>query len=569
MSEHEDGGEVGSSLDEGGGVKGVSEGERGGVSASLKKRLMSGPLAWMARNSVAANLAMLVFILGGFMMLGRVKQEVFPEFELDTVSVSIAYPGASPAEVEQGAVLAIEEAVRGLEGIKRVTSTASEGMASVNAELLTGADQDEVLNNVKSAVDRITSFPADSERPTISLLSRRRQVISLVVHGEQSETVLKQLADGIREDLLARPDITLVEVTGVRPPEISVEIPQEKLRRYNLTLEQVSGAIRRASVELPGGGVKTDRGEVLMRTTERRELGQEFDEIIVLSQPDGTSVKLGELADVRDTFQEVDQSLRFDGRPAALVTVYRIGDQTPIELSDAVREYLASREGTLPPGVELDIWDDNSEVYRDRINLLLRNAMQGLILVLLVLGLFLEVRLAFWVTLGIPISFLGAILFMPALDVSLNMISLFAFILTLGIVVDDAIVTGEAVYKHRMDGASPMEAAILGVKEVAMPVTFSVLTTVIAFSPLLFVPGVTGKLFRVIPSIVIPILLLSLFESLFVLPAHLGHSGSESTRGVMGSLARAQRRFARLLERGVERFYVPMAHVVVRQRRQI
>jgi multidrug efflux pump subunit AcrB len=531
-----------------------------------KASFYKGPLAWMTQNSVAANLMMFLLLIGGFVMLGRLKQEVFPEVDLDTISVNVAYPGASPSEVEQGAILAVEEAVRGVEGIKKITATANEGSAMVNAELLISADPDEALNDIKSAVDRITSFPADSERPVISLLSNRRAVVSVVISGDHSETTLKKIAERVREELLARSDITVVEITGLRDPEISIEVPQENLRRYNLTLDQVSQSVRLASVELPGGGIKTSSGELLLRTSERRDIGEEFKNITLLSQPDGTKVTVGEVADVRDGFQEVDQFLKFKGKPAALVTVYRVGEQTPIEISDSVQEYLGEHAESFPPGVELSVWDDQSEIYRDRINLLLRNAFQGLILVLLVLGLFLEIRLAFWVTLGIPISFLGAIMFMPAIDVSLNMISLFAFILTLGIVVDDAIVVGEAVFKHRKDGMSPLDAAISGVKEVAVPVVFSVLTTVIAFSPLLFVPGVRGKFFKVIPLVVIPILLLSLVESLLILPAHLAHGKPPSQKGFLGMINRSQQWFSNKLEYGIERYYQPIAQACIRQR---
>ena len=525
-----------------------------------------GPLAWMTQNSVASNLLMVLFILGGLLFIPRVKQEVFPEISLDNVIINVAYPGASPAEVEQGTVLAIEEAIRGVDGIKQVSSTASEGSASVNAELLLGADRQQTFNDIKGAVDRITSFPADIEQPRVSLLSPRREVISVILSGEADELTLKRLSESIRDDLLARDTITVVEVSGLRAPEISVEVPQEQLRRYNLTLDQVARAINQASVELPGGGIKTPGGEVLLRTNERRSSQQGFEQIVVLSQPDGTQVTVGDIGAVVDGFQESDQAMYYDGKPAAQITVYRVGDQTPIEIADAVREYVESQAELMPPGLGLNVWNDQSETYRDRINLLLKNAAMGLVLVLCVLGLFLQIRLAFWVTLGIPISFLGAFLFMPGLDVSINMISLFAFILTLGIVVDDAIVIGEAVYKHKQDGMGSLEAAIAGAREVAAPVTFSVLTTVIAFAPLLFVPGVMGKFFRVIPLIVIPILLISLVESLLILPAHLSHGKAPSRRGVFGAINRGQQWIASQLEWAIDTFYVPLARAALHWR---
>ena len=531
--------------------------------AQKKRGFYEGPLAWMAQNAVAANLLMWMLLVGGFVMISQLKQEVFPEIDLDTISVTIAYPGASPSEVESGAVLAIEEAVRGVDGVKEVHAVANEGSASVNAELLLGAAPDEVLNDIKSAVDRITSFPADAERPVISLLNNRRAVVSVVIAGELGEETLKRLAERVREDLLSREGITVAEISGVREPEISIEVSQENLRRYGLTLERVSASVRAASVDLPAGGIKTDRGEVLLRTSERRDLGSEFADIVVLGQPDGALLKLGDLATIEDDFKEVDRALKYEGKPAVLVTVYRVGEQTPIEVSDEVQRYLEEEREGFAPGVQVALWDDQSEIYRDRIDLLLRNAAAGLVLVLLVLGLFLEIRLAFWVTLGIPISFLGAILFMPALDVSLNMISLFAFILTLGIVVDDAIVVGEAVFKHRQDGKAPLEAAISGVREVAVPVTFSVLTTVLAFSPLFFVPGTFGKFFIVLPLIIIPILLLSLVESLLILPSHLAHNGPPSQRGLLGKVNRAQGRFSAAMERAIDRHYRPLVRACI------
>ena len=529
-------------------------------------KFYKGPLAWMAQNMVASNLLMAMFILGGLLMIPRIKQEVFPEITLDTVSVSIVYPGASPAEVEQGTVLAIEEAIRGVDGIKKVTSTANESSAAVNAELLLSADKEQAYNDIKGEIDRITSFPEDAEKPSVSLVSTRREVISLVLYGDQDEWTLKRFAEQVREDLLTDPDITVVEIEGIRQPEISIEVSQENLRRYNLTIEQVAGAVRLASIELPGGGIKTRAGEVLLRTNERRLDGDEFHDIIVLSQRDGTQVRLGDIATIKDGFQESDEELYFNGQRAARITVFRVGEQTPIEVSDAVKGYIDENASSLPPGLEYALWNDQSEIYRARIDLLLRNAFQGLILVLLVLGLFLELRLAFWVTLGIPISFLGAMFLMPGIDVSLNMISLFAFILTLGIVVDDAIVVGEAVFKHRKDGMGHLDAAIAGVREVGGPVIFSVLTTVFAFSPLLIVPGVMGKFFKVIPLVVIPILLISLVESLLILPAHLSHGKPPSQRGFFGAVNRAQAKFGDGLEWAVEKFYQPSVAVAIKQR---
>jgi multidrug efflux pump subunit AcrB len=542
-------------------------------------RERKGPLTWMAKNSVASNLLMFALILGGLLFLPFIKQEVFPEFALDMVTVQVVYPGASPEESERALTKAIEENVRGVDGVKEVRSTSSEGVSFTTIELLLGTNSDRALSDIKSAVDRITSFPEDAERPIVSVVAIRNQVVSLVLHGNVGEMPLRQLAEQTRDELLADPRISTVELAGVRPYEINVEIPRDRLRAYGLTMDQVAQAIRAANVEVPAGGIKTEQGEILLRTKERRDFGQEFEEITILSRPDGSEVKLGDLARVDDSFAETDQEASFNGEQAAMVRVYRVGEQTPIEVSNAVREYIENNEQNLPPGVKLAVWGDRSEMYRDRIDLLMRNARLGLILVLFSLGLFLEIRLAFWVTLGIPISFLGTLLVMPALGASINMISLFAFIVTLGIVVDDAIVVGEAVHKRRQDGMPLAKAAIVGTHDVAKPVIFSVLTTIVAFSPLLFVPGVMGKFFKQIPTVVIIVLLLSLVESLLVLPAHLGHENPiarfvhrilramfGSRLGPIGWIYRGQQRFSGAYERFILNYFAPFLRRVVRHR---
>jgi multidrug efflux pump subunit AcrB len=515
-----------------------------------------GPLAWMTANPVAANLFMLVIIVGGLAMGLRVKQELFPEFDLDLVVVSVAYPGASPEEVERSAIEAIEDAIEGVDGIKEITATAGESGGSVVVELLLGADREKALSDIRNAVDRITTFPQDMERPLISLVSNRSRGISLVIYGDLDEATLRALAERARDELLADERITQVDMDGVRPFEISVEISRDALREYGLTLEQVSQAISLASVELPSGGIDTATGEVLIRLTERRDWGSEFEEIVLLSTPGGTEVTLGDVAVVDDGFADTDEETLYNGQPAVRLNVYRTGEQSPIDISEAVYEYLDTQLGTLPPGVEMAIWADTSEMYRARIDLLMRNAQLGLLLVLIILGLFLEVKLAFWVTLGIPISFLGAIMLMPAADVSINMISLFVFILTLGIVVDDAIIVGESVYHHRGLGKSRLRAAVDGVREVVGPVTFAVLTSVIFFVPLFFIPGFMGKFFVVIPKIAILVLLFSLIESLLILPAHLAHS-KPSTKGWFGLFRRGQQAFDRGVEWVVQRLYIP------------
>ncbi len=510
---------------------------------------MNGAIRWMAENHVAANLLMLVLIVGGLILGFSIKQEVFPDISLDRIQVSVAYPGAGPEEVEEGVILKVEENLSGVDGIKQVKSVAAEGYGVVTAEIMTDADIDLVLQDIKSEVDRITTFPKDAEKPVVSKMLNRREVISVVAYGKLPERSLRELAEQVRDELLLEPGITQVDLSGVRPYEISIEIEEASLRRYGLTFDQVAQRIRQASLDLPGGSIKTSSGEILVRTKERRYVGHEYASIVILTAPDGTEVTLDEIATVRDGFEETDQFGLFDGLPAAMVKVYRVGDQKPTEISETVNRFVETKRRQLPESVDLATWNDNSELFKSRKDLLTRNALIGLVLVFITLGLFLEIRLALWVMLGIPISFCGALLFMPAIDVSINMISLFAFIMALGIVVDDAIVVGENVYEHRQSGKPYLQAAIDGTIEVAQPVIFAILTSVTAFLPLLFTSGIMGKFIMVIPAIVITILLVSLIECLFILPAHLAIGQPRRAPGrFLGGLDNLRQGFGRFLQ---------------------
>ncbi|UCC24505.1 MAG: efflux RND transporter permease subunit [Gemmatimonadales bacterium] len=515
----------------------------------------------MARNPVAANLLMFVILLGGGLATIGLKQEVFPAFDLDVITVSVPYPGASPAEVEQGIVLAIEEAVRSVEGVKRVTSVSSEGSGTVSVELLLGADRDRVLADITNLVDRIPSFPLDAERPTIATAGRRQPVISLMISGDQDLETLQVLGEMAREELLTRPEITQVQLSGVRPLEMSIEVPREAIEAYDLTLDAIAQQIRQASVDLPGGEIETASGEVLVRVVDRRRRAEGFENIVVRTGSNGAELRIGDFATVRDGFQDTDQALFFNGQPAVQVIAFRVGDQTPTDVARAVKAYAADLSRRVPAPISISTWNDDSEVLRERIDQLFRNAVLGLILVLVLLGLFLHRGLAGWVALGIPISFLGAFLAMVPADLSVNVITLFALIVTLGLVVDDAIVVGENIHSKRSEGLPLLDAAILGAREVSVPVTFAVLTTMVAFAPLLFVPGVTGKIFRLIPLVVIAVLLFSLIESFFILPAHLSHVRRRKPGRLASWFApidRAQERISGGLDRFITERYEPL-----------
>jgi multidrug efflux pump subunit AcrB len=485
-----------------------------------------GVLGWFASNHVAANLLMFLIIAAGLMAIFSAKMEVFPELSLDMINITVPYLGASPADVEEGVCLRVEEAIAGVEGAKRITSSAAEGAGLTIVEVDEYADTTEVLDDVKAEIDTIITFPKETEKPIISEIKSRPKVITIVVYGDVSEKLIKKLADQVRDDLTARQNISQVDIAGVRPYEISIEVPEENLRRYNLSFDQITRAVRNSSLDTPAGSVKTSGGEILVRTKGQRYYGPEFEKIVVLTRNDGTIIRLGDIAAVRDDFEDVDLYSRFNGKRAALVQVSRVGEQDALDVAGAVKEYVRWKRQHLPEGVSLALWEDDTLILKGRMNLLKRNAYIGLVLVFLCLTLFLNLRLAFWTTMGIPISFLGAFYLIPHFDVSINMISLFAFIMSLGLVVDDAIVVGENIFAHRQRGLDRTAAAIKGVREMAMPVTLAVLTTMFAFIPLAYTLGIMGKILRVMPIVVVSVLAVSLVEALLILPAHLSSKGS-------------------------------------------
>ncbi len=520
---------------------------------------MKTAVAWFASNGVAANLLMFLILAGGLVILPQIKEEVFPEFSTDLVNISVLYPGAAPEEVEEGVCVRIEEAIQSLTGVKRITSTASENLGLVNVELMDGTDVRELLDDVKARVDAIDTFPEEVEQPIIQELIVRNQVINIAVSGRADEGTLKSLAEQVREEIASLPGITQVELSNARPYEVSIEVSEEALRRWGISFDQVAQAVRRSSLDLPGGSLKTEGGEILLRAKGQAYLGGEFEELALLTRQDGTRILLGDVATVVDGFAETDQSARFDGEPAVLVQVYRVGEQRALEIAQTVRSYVTGAQKRMPEGIRLTTWKDDSLVLESRLELLMKNGLAGLALVVIALTLFLRIGLAFWVSLGIPISFLGCFLVLPFLDVSVNLISLFAFIVVLGIVVDDAIVVGENIYAHHERGEPGLTAAINGANEMMVPIVFAILTTIAAFGPLLLVEGSTGKIMQVIPLVVIPTLVFSLVESLFILPAHLRHLKRQEKKGGIGGLwNRFQGSIGGALKSFVRVIYLPL-----------
>lgn len=516
-----------------------------------------GPIAWMVKNPVAANLLMALCLIGGFFTFTTLKQEVMPDITTDMVTVSVTYPGGTPEEMEQSVCLAAEEAIRSLEGIEEVTSAANEGSASISAELMEGVDRVKVYQDIKSEIDRITTFPDGAEEPVVSLASRKRDAMALVLYGDTSDMNLRTLAEQIRTRLLQSEFITQVDLTGTRDLEISIEVSQDDLRRYNLDHSSLASSIKTQSREISGGGIKTDSGETLLRMQERRNYGTDFSQAPVLASEDGTTLNLGSIGTVIDGFEDSDRSATYNGKRAIMLDIYRVGDQTPSQIANTVSELMPQISEQLPEGIEIAILNDTTEVFAQRADLLLRNGAMGLVLVLLVLGFFLEMRLAFWVMMGIPISFLGCMLLMPATGLSINMITMFAFIVALGIVVDDAIVVGENVYHYQQEGIDPMEAAVLGAREVGTPVGFSILTNIVAFVPLLVMPGMMGRVIGMLPIVVISVFTISWVESLYILPAHLSHGRKREPKGLFGMLHRAQQRFSHAFRNWVKNTYGP------------
>ena len=499
---------------------------------------MKGVISWFTRNAVAANLVLVVILSSGAIVLTDLKQEVFPEFSMDIITVSADYRGASPREVEEAICLRVEEAVQGIDGIKEMSSTAREGNGTVSLQVMSDFDTRKVLDEVKASVDAIDTFPEDVEKPVVQEVTSRNQVVNVAIAGHADLATLKQIGERVRDDLIALPEVSQVELLNAPPYEISIEVSEEALRRWGLTFDLVATAVKEFSVDLPGGSVKTANGEILFRTKGQAYSGREFENIPLVRRPDGTKIYLRDVAEVIDGFEEVTVSAEFDGMPAVMVKLYRVGDQNAVTVAEAAYAYVERSAGLVPEGIGLHVWQDSARVLKSRIDLLVKTALTGLVLVFAVLALFMRLRLAFWVTLGIPVSFLGALAMMPVLGVSINMMSLFAFILVLGIVVDDAIVVGENIYATQVRTGKGASAAIRGTHEVLVPVTFGVLTTMAAFAPMLFVEGFMGKIMAVFPLVIMPTLFFSLVESKLILPRHLAHYRKPRPTSTMGLPAR-------------------------------
>lgn len=542
-------------------------------------------IAFFARNGVAANLLLLGIVLAGAYALAsrKIPLEVFPEFESRNISISVPYRGATPEEVEETVVIRIEEAISDVEGIEEMTSTASSSSGTVTIEVDEDYDIREVRDNLEARIDAIEDFPpGDAENVVIRLAEQSRWVISVVVSGELSEYDMVALGSQVRDELLALPEVTNAVTQGVRPFEVSIEIDEDALLKYNLTFAQVSQALRQSSIDVPAGTLKTASGEVVLRTKGRAYNRKQFEDIVLIAREDGTRVTVGDVAEVRDGFDENRFVARLNGERCVLVAVFREGNQSAIRIADEVKEFMDEYRARLPQGVKITYWSDQSRIVRGRLDTLLDSAWKSMLFVFILLTLFLRPSLAFWVVLGIPICFMGAFALMPWVDVSINIVSLFGFILVLGVVVDDAIVTGENIYTRQKELKDPVEAAIVGTKEVTLPVVFGVLTTMLAFVPLFFLSGFHGAWMPQIATIVILVLAFSIVESKLILPSHLthtprrwlkalsrfffGHTVTGWFSRIYGMFSRFQQAVAGSIEWFVRKFYQPLLDVVLRNR---
>lgn len=532
---------------------------------------MHKAIDWFAKNGVAANILMFAILLtGGYMAVKKVVLREWPDYLQREIEISVTYRGSTPSEVEESIVMRIEEAVFDVAGIKEMEGRAREGSGSVVLLIDDGYDMGEVLDQVKDRVDAINTFPVEAERPRVNLDTFTERLIAVVVSGNLGERDLKRLGENIRDDLAALPNITMVNLKVARPYEIGIEVSEDNLKRHGLTFDQIVSSVRSSSINLSAGSVRTESGDILLRTTNQAYDYDDFSKIVVFTRADGTRLTLADVATVSDGFDETPLISSYNGKRCVVLDVFRSGNQNLIVLADEVKDYLKKRQETLPEGVELSYWSDDSERVKARLATLSSSAIMGFFLVMVVLSLFLRPTLALWVSLGIPVAFSGSFILLYLWDVSLNLSTLFAFILVLGIVVDDAIVTGENVFRWMQKGESPLDASIKGTQEVAVPVVFGVLTTIVAFYPLQAMTGFMGNNLKQISFVVIPVLLFSLVESKLILPAHLKHcsrigKGTSNRKG-MNPLLKVQRAIADGLERGIDRFYRPALEVCLRNR---
>lgn len=524
-------------------------------------------IEWFARNAVAANLLMVILLVGGLFTVFTIKKEIQPRVETNYINIGVPFLGATPLDVEEGVVVKIEEAIQDIEGIEEIVSTASRGYGEVTVEVHADYEVTEVMDEVKNRVDAISTFPENTEKPVISRTQFQQQVLFVSVYGDVDERTLKEYAKQVRNEVVTLPGVTRAEILGGRPYEISIEVSEFTLQGYGLTLSEVAEAVRRGSLDLSAGSIRSEAGDILVRTKGQAYVGRDFEEIVVRTNPDGTRILLKDIAEIRDAFVESDSFSEYNSKPAISIQVLSVGNQSELDISETVRRYVEEKKADLPADIQLDTWADVSYYLKGRLDMMIKNMIFGAVLVFLTLALFLRLKLAFWVMMGLPVAFMGAFFLMPTVGVTLNMLSLFGFILVLGILVDDAIVIGESAYTNMRAKGHSIENIVEGVHKVAVPATFGVLTTIAAFLPILLVTGVSGQFFSAIGWVVILCLCFSLIESKLILPAHLAHMKVKRYgEGTHNVFVRFQRFFSEGLHHFVDDIYAPLLEKSVRRR---
>ncbi|RLA01827.1 MAG: hypothetical protein DRQ47_07585, partial [Gammaproteobacteria bacterium] len=527
-----------------------------------------GLIAWFVSNPIAANLLMVFIIIAGLFSLSSIEKKTLPDFLSNTINVSVRMPGVGPKDIEQSIVLKVEQAIKNIKNIKQVRSTASDGIAVIEVEVETGEDQLLLLDEVKLAVDAISSFPAQAEPAVISRREFRTQIMWLSISGELERRSLKKLAHQVRDELLAKKSIEEVILTGDQDYEMAIEVDENTLIEYDMDFSLVADAVRNSSINQTSGSVKSKQGKILLRTQGQAYNAEQFSRLVLMSKADGSQVLLKDVAKITDGFTESNIFARFNGNPSLNIQIKSSQNASDTDVADVVRDYISQKQLQLPQGVELTAWADVSIYLKDRLSMMLENLLTGGLLVFVVLALFLRLKVALWVVVGIPISFLGAIWLMGLgpVDVSINLISLFAFILVLGVVVDDAIIVGESVYHQVQLKGHNQHQVIKGAKIVATPATFGVLTTVAAFVPLLFIEGQLRPFFATVSIVVICCLFFSLIESKFILPAHLAATDLSVSKDNNSWLFRVQSKFQSRLESIISNSYRPFLTKVISNR---
>jgi multidrug efflux pump subunit AcrB len=522
---------------------------------------------WFARNAVAANLLMIILLAGGLYSVLTIKKESQPPIETNFITVSMPFLGASPEDVEEGVLVKIEESIQDIEGIQEIMSTGRRGSGTVQIEVSTGYDVPEVMNEIKNRVDAISTFPDNTENPIVSRTRFQQQVNLVSVYGDVEERTLKEYAKQVRNEIVALPGITRAEILGSRPYEISIEVSEFTLEQYNMSLAEVAMAIRRGSLDLPAGSIRSDAGDIQVRTKGQAYTGLDFESILVRTNKDGSRVLLKDIATIKDDFAETGRFSEFNGKQAFSIQVLSVGDQSELEISQKVRDYVESKQASMPSGVSLQAWADVTYYLKGRLDMMVKNLVIGALLVFLSLALFLRLKLAFWVMVGLPVAFLGTFFMMPVFGITVNLISLFGFILVLGIVVDDAIVIGESAYTSMREKGHSVDHILEGVHKVAMPATFGVLTTIAAFIPILMISGIMGKFFSAIGWVVTLCLVFSIVESKLILPAHLAHMKVKHyPEDTHNGLVRFQRFFSEGLHTFVDNYYSPFLAKCLKRR---